>query len=67
MKKEIDQSIYDQVGHIRIKEAKKKKNKKNKSGKAWWEILLTWSMLIAMTAAFVVPLILYFVRTISGE
>ena len=66
MKKEIDQSVYDQVGHIKIKEPKKRKPK-NKSGKAWWEILLTWSMLIAMTAAFVVPLILYFIRTVSGE
>ncbi|MCR5483167.1 MAG: hypothetical protein K6E99_01990 [Bacilli bacterium] len=64
MKKEIDQSVYEQVGHIRIKESKKK-NKKNKSGKAWWEIILTWGMLIAMTAAFVVPLILYFIRTIG--
>ncbi len=67
MKKEIDQSVYDQVGHIRIKETKKKKNKKNKSGKAWWEILLTWCMLIAMSAAFLVQLILIFVRTVSGE
>ena len=66
MKKEIDQSIYDQVGHIKIKEPKKKK-RKSKSGKAWWEIALTWTMLSAMTAAFIVPLILYFIKTISGE
>ena len=66
MKKEIDQSIYDQVGHIKIKEPKNKK-RKTKSGKAWWEIVLTWGMLIAMAAAFIVPLILYFINTISGE
>ena len=65
MRKEVDESVYEQVGHIRIKD--KKKNKKNKSGKAWWEIVLTWGMLIAMAAAFIVPLILYFINTISGE
>ncbi len=67
MRKEIDESVYEQVGHIRIKDKKKKKNKKNKSGKAWWETVLTWGMLIAMAAAFIVPLILYFINTISGE
>lgn len=67
MRKEIDESVYEQVGHIRIKDKKKKKNKKNKSGKAWWEIVLTWGMLIAMTAAFIVPLILYFIGAIGGE
>ena len=57
------------VGNIRIKESNKKVkldkygNEKVSLGKK----IFVWSMFIAMGAAFIVPLILYFIKTISGE
>ncbi len=65
MKKEIDNSIYEQVGHIRIKESKKKKKKRD--GLPLWQKIFIWAMFIAMLAAFVVPLAITLIGKLSSN
>jgi hypothetical protein len=67
MKKEIDESIYEQVGHIRIKEPKKKKNGKKRDGLPLWQKIFVWAMFFAMLAGFIVPLVLYFINYAIAE
>ena len=66
MRKEIDESVYEQVGHIRIKEPKVKKNAK-KNDLPLWQKIFVWAMFFAMLAGFVVPLVLYFINYAIAE
>ena len=64
-----DENVKAVVGNIRIKEDTKTK-KLDKYGKEKVSLgkkIFVWSMFIAMFAAFIVPLIIYFINNVLNK